>query len=248
MTATVSALWRHPIKGVGAEPLDSVTLTAGARMPGDRIWAVVQDGARMERAADGWTHCRSFLRGAKSAELMAVTAASDGETITLTHPRRDPITLDLRREDDRAALMDWVRPIYPENRPGPASVIEATQGMSDSPKPYLSILSTTSLRVLSEKAGLPLDQRRFRGNIWLRGLGPWEEFDLVGRTIRVGDVTLAVEDRIDRCAAPSGNPETGRRDTDILRILEESWGHVDFGVFARVIEGGPVARGDAVSW
>ena len=57
---------------------------------------------------------------------------------------------------------------------------------------------------------------RFRGNVWLDGLEPWAEFDLVGRDIRVGAATLRVRERITRCKATTVNPETGRIDADTL--------------------------------
>ena len=41
----VSALWRHPIKGHGVEPVEGVTLTAGATMPWDRVWAIAHEAA-----------------------------------------------------------------------------------------------------------------------------------------------------------------------------------------------------------
>jgi hypothetical protein len=41
------------------------------------------------------------------------------------------------------------------------------------------------------------------------------------------------------------NPETGARDVDTLMHLRDGWGHQDFGVYAEVIEGGPIVVGDA---
>ena len=56
-----------------------------------------------------------------------------------------------------------------------------------------------------------------------------------------------MRERITRCKATTVNPETGRIDADTLGALEAGWGHQDFGVYAEVISGGPVAVGDAVS-
>ena len=55
-----------------------------------------------------------------------------------------------------------------------------------------------------------------------------------------------VTERIERCKAPHANPDTGRRDIDMLATLR-SWDHQDFGVFAEVLEGGDIRAGDPVT-
>lgn len=240
MTAALAHIWRHPIKGIGAEELDRTTLEPHRPLSGDRAWAVLEDGGE---DGDGWRSCRNFLRGAKGPALMAVTARTDGETIHLGHPDRPDLTLN--PEDGGAALIEWLRPIYPDHRRPPARLQRApAQGMSDAPYASVSVLGLASLRALSQKVGQALDPRRFRGNLWLEGLAPWEEFDLIGRTLRIGGAELEVVERITRCRATEANPRSGRRDLRLLDALEEGWGHLDFGVYARVTVGGAIAVGD----
>ena len=75
MSATVAALWRHPIKGHGREALECVTLTEGRTIPWDRRWAVAHEMSK----ADGteWAPCANFSRGAKTGTLMAIAAKVD---------------------------------------------------------------------------------------------------------------------------------------------------------------------------
>ena len=239
----VHALWRHPIKGHGAERLDRVRLTPGQTLPWDRLWAVADEGARLE--GTGWASCRNFGRGAKSPSLMAVDAVSDeaAGTVTLTHPEREAITLDPDAEGDR--LIEWARPLYAPNRPAPAAVIRAEgQGMTDADRPFLSLHSLASLRALSQAAGRDLDMRRFRGNLWLDGPSLWEEDEWIGRRLRVGDALLEVVEPIFRCRATEADPETGRRDADTMGAMSRLKGETSFGVYALVVEGGDVRQGD----
>jgi uncharacterized protein YcbX len=119
--------------------------------------------------------------------------------------------------------------------------------MSDAPFASISVLNLASLRALGQKLGQQLDPRRFRGNLWLDGLAPWEEFDLVGKTLSIGTARLEIVERITRCRATEANPDTGARDANTLRALEDGWGHQDFGVYAMVRTGGPIAIGDTVT-
>ena len=107
-------------------------------------------------------------------------------------------------------------------------------------------MNESSHRAVSQKLGRPLETERWRGNIWFDGMAPWEEFDWIGKKVRVGGTLLAVHERIERCMHTTANPQTGARDADTLGALEQGWDHRDFGVYAEVIEGGPIAVGDKV--
>lgn len=242
--ARLAAIWRHPIKAVGAEPLQSVALMPGATMPGDRVWAVAHAASRAE---DGrWSGCGQFLRGATAPELMAVTAETgrDGR-IRLTHPRRPELLVDPDAQAGR--LIEWLVPLIPPGRPGPARVVRAGRGMTDSPEPTVSILSRASLRALEQHAGLRLSERRFRGNLWLDGLAPWQERDWIGQEIAIGGVRFRILGHIRRCAATGTDPDSGRRDIDLPALMRERLGHDAFGVEAEVLSAGRLRPGDRVT-
>ncbi|KPQ05957.1 MAG: putative Fe-S protein [Rhodobacteraceae bacterium HLUCCA12] len=224
-----------------------MTLTAGRTLPFDRAWAVAHQAAGFDQP-EGWEPKLKFLRGWAAGNLQAIRAEFDDETrrITLRHPDRPDLNATL--PEDGAALVDWLRPLWPERRPAPAALVARRDGgaLTDVPDPYVSVLSLASNRVLGARLGQDLSIHRWRGNLWLDGLAPWEEFDLIGQTLAIGDTRLRVEERITRCRATCANPQTGLDDADTLGALEAGYGHIDFGVYARVIEGGPVARGDKV--
>jgi uncharacterized protein YcbX len=245
--ARVSHLWRHPIKGHGVESVSGVTLAAGATMPWDRVWAIAHEAARVGPGSTDWSSCANFSRGAKSPALMAIRARVDEAAgrVTLTHPSQPPITVDPDDPEDAARLVAWVTPLANPGRARPAFVVRAKRGMTDSVFPSISVLNRASLAALGDRLGMPLAMERFRGNVWLEGLAPFEELDLVGRDLTVGGAVLLVRERITRCVATTVDPSTGISDADTLGGLRSGWGHQDFGVYAEVIEGGRIAVGDA---
>jgi uncharacterized protein YcbX len=244
--AVVRHLWRHPIKGHGVEAVGEAVLAAGATMPWDRVWAIAHEAARVGPAGGDWAPCANFNRGAKAPELMAIRARVDEAAgkVTLTHPRRPEITVDPDRAEDAARLVEWVLPLSDQRRARPAFVVRARVGMTDSAWPSVSVLNLATLEALGARVGRRLAMERFRGNLWLEGLPPFGEFELVGREIRLGRATLAVRERITRCKATTVDPATGVADADTLGALAAGWGHQDFGVYAEVVEGGRVAAGD----
>lgn len=244
MTGRLTHISRHPIKGHGREDLASVLLSAGACLPFDREWAVAHEAAKL---VPGWNPCANFARGAKAPALMAITSVLEeaARTVTLTHPDRGAITLRPDDPDDLPRFLDWVMPLNPSNRALPARIVTAGRGMTDSDFPSVAILSMASLAELASRMGRDLSIHRWRGNLWLEGAEPWAEFGWIGRHIRIGGSLLRIEERITRCSATTVDPDTGLVAGNTLAALEAAYGHQDFGVYATVVEGGPVALGDA---
>lgn len=241
-------LVRHPIKSAGYEEVEKVALVSGAAFPFDRVWAVAHAAARLTEPPT-WAAKLQFLRGWGSADLMAVSCQSDPDRgeVMLSHPRRPTECFRPDDEADASRLIDWLRPLWPEDRPEPARVISVSgQAMTDQDQPLVSINSLTSLADLASRMGTNLSPHRFRGNIWVEGWEPWAELDLIGQEITVGNARLRVEKPIGRCRATGANPATGAQDADVMAALETGLGHTDFGVFARVIVGGLVALGSEV--
>jgi uncharacterized protein YcbX len=246
----VACLVRHPIKSAGYEDVAEAALAPDAAFPFDRVWAVAHAAARLPEPL-AWAPKLQFLRGWGSADLMAVACASRPEAgeVTLSHPRRPTATFRPDDAADAARLIDWLRPLWPDNRPEPARVIRLPGGqpLTDQDQPLISINSLSSLADLSARMGQDLSRHRFRGNIWVEGWAPWAELDLIGREITIGDAVLRVEEPIGRCRATGANPATGAQDADTMGALETLYGHTDFGIFARVLTGGRIAPGDRVT-
>lgn len=241
MTGTLTHITRHPLKAVGRELLDTVTLTPGECLPWDRVWAVLHDRAQ---TLDGtWAKKANFLRGVTEPQLMAVTSTFDGSTLTLDHPSAGQLALNPDDDGEAPRLLDWLAAIWPADLPAPTGIYRADVPLTDVPDPWISINNLSSHRAVQDRAGQDLSIHRWRGNLWIDGLAPWEEFDWIGKEISIGPARLEVAEPITRCKATMANPDTGKRDVDTLALLR-SWNHQEFGVYARVIEGGDISVGD----
>ena len=88
---------------------------------------------------------------------------------------------------------------------------------------------------------------RFRANVYVDGIPAWEEFTWLRNELELGSVTVRAFDRTSRCAATNVEPSTGVRDLDVPALLRRTWGHADFGIYAKVVNAGVVRTGDAVT-
>ena len=242
----ITALYRHPLKAHGREALQSVTLHAGQSMPFDRRWAVAHDASKADGSA--WAACQHFSRGSKAPSLMAINAKLDDDTglLTLSHPDRPHLTFD--PDQDSTEFLEWVRPLVPSDRALPDRILRLEErGFTDTDFASISLCNTASNSAFTAQAGVDISPLRWRGNIWFEGAEPWQEFDWIGKKITLGGATLAIREPILRCLATASNPQTGLRDVDTLGILNNTWKHQNFGIYAEVIKGGSVALGDSLT-
>ncbi|MBD3787650.1 MAG: MOSC domain-containing protein [Sphingomonadales bacterium] len=252
MTGRLVQILRHPIKSIGLEEIEGASLSEGGALPFDREWAVLTERAMITREADGrasaWGPKVNFVIGRSAPALMQVTARETAPgRWGFAHPAAPDLEIAPAEPADQARLIDWLRPLWPQDAPAPTAVVRAPgQPLCDEAYACLSLIGTASLADLSARAGQDLSRRRFRANLWVDGLAPFAEFALVGRRLRIGSAEFEGHARVGRCRATDTNPATGLRDIDMLRTLQAEYGHTDLGVFLKVVKAGAIARGDTI--
>jgi uncharacterized protein len=244
----ISSLYRYPIKGLSPERLIDADLVADGYFPGDRLYALENGPSGYDPAAPAHEPKIKFLMLMRNAALAGLaTRFEPGERLLVVE--RDGKEVARGRLDageGRAAIEDFMTAFLGEEIRGPVRMLEAAQNFrfTDSKSGFVSFVNLASVTAIEQAEGRPIDPLRFRANIYLDGLEAWAETALVGKTLRFGGATLEILKLTDRCAATGVEPGTGRRDMDLVQTLRKNFGHVDCGVYARVVEGGRVAAGD----
>lgn len=245
----VSALYRYPVKGFSGEKLKSVVLSPEQTFPADRKFAVENGPSGFDPAAPKWLSKSKFLCLMRNAKLAALrtqyndrsgnfTASMNGMTL---------VEASLHTEAGRAAIEYALQEFMGGEARGPLKVLEAPgHSFSDVAAKVVHIINLGTIAELAEAAHKPLHPVRFRANLYLEDLKPWSEFDLIGKKIRAGGVTLKVTKRVERCAAVDVDPDTAQRDTELPQTIWRKTGDTDCGIYASVIEGGAINEGDRI--
>lgn len=250
MTATphVASLYRYPVKGLTGERLASVTLVKGATMPFDRAFAIENGPGRFDPAQPRWLPKVGFLMLMRDERLATLETSFDDATTTLTIRRggRQVVRGDLSTATGRQMIEQFMAAFMKGSLRGAPKLVHAPgHSFSDIAAKCLHVVNLATVRDLERIAGRPLDPLRFRANVHLDGLPAGEELRWLGKTLALGGATLEIFDRTGRCEATNVDPATGIRDLAIPQLLQRTFGHTDFGVYARVKAGGPVREGDA---
>lgn len=258
--ARVVALYRYPVKGFTPEPCESLTVFGEGRIAGDRALSfrfadsTATDGAwvkkyecvvlantpglaRLDVKLDHEAMRLAIRLGGRVlaeapldqagrrrlADAVADYVLALGENPLRSNPRRLPLRL----------VGDGITPRYQDNEGG-----------------HATLHGRASLASVAVATGDPrLDEKRFRSNIAVEGLAPWEELDWLGRRVRIGEVEFEVVRRKIRCLATHANPGTGERDVPVMAVLKNVFAQEQptfaIGMVSRA--GGTVRLGDDVS-
>jgi uncharacterized protein len=248
--AALTSIYRYPVKGLTPEPLPEVALAAGQTLPADRAYAIENGPTGFDPAAPVWKAKTHYLMLMRNERLAALRSHFDDATHTLSI-KADGAEVargDLSTGEGRAAIEAFFAEHFADELRGPPKVLEgAGYSFSDVPLKVTSIINLSSVAALQEMVGRPVDPLRFRANLYISGWPAWAELDMIGQTLAIGDARLKIVKRTVRCAATNVDPVTAARDLTIPTTLQQNLGHADCGVYAEVIEGGRIAKGDAVA-
>jgi uncharacterized protein YcbX len=251
----IESLYRYPVKGLTPEALTHAALTPGSCIQWDRAFALAQGDATLDPANPAWVSKTNFMCLLRNARIALLRTRFDDATglLTITTPSGETLQTAPLTQEGQATLTDFfIRFLGKETRYGvnhqpPVFRYFPNHSFCDHKTQVVSLIGLGSLRALESAVGATRDKRRFRANIYIEDIAPWAEFDWLGKTIRIGETTLAVQERIDRCGATTVNPDTAERDANPVKELQQNFGHVDLGIFAEVLTGGEIRPGDAIS-
>ncbi|MFI4987114.1 MAG: MOSC domain-containing protein [Alphaproteobacteria bacterium] len=251
LAATLAGIYRYPVKGMTAEALPRAALEPGKRLAGDRRFAIAHGGGMSLDQASGWQPKKSFLMLMRDERLALLEARFEEASgvLTLHRAGKQVARGNLHEPLGRTLIEQFLAAFMKAELRGAPKLVEALDGgLTDAREAWLSLVNLASVRDLGERIiGREIDPLRFRANLYVDGLAPWRERELVGREIAIGPVRLAVSGRIKRCAAVNVNPATGARDVNVLRELAQGTGHEDIGVYAEVLSAGPLLPGAALT-
>jgi uncharacterized protein len=264
---TVVAMWRYPVKSMQGEEL-STSLVDERGLLGDRGYALVhaEDGkVASAKNPRKWPHLFEFRAGYAEAPvsgrpLPPVRITLPDGSVRTSGPAGTDAALSTalgRTVSLRAAIPET--PVLEEYWPDVEGLAHR-ETVTDEKMPentffdlgIVHLLTTAALQALAESYPQgKFEARRFRPNIVVApaaGTPGFVENDWLERTLRLGDeVRLHVTMTCGRCVMTTLPQEDLPRDTGILRAaVQQNQGNA--GVYARVVRGGMVRRGDAVTF
>ncbi|MBM3514841.1 MAG: MOSC domain-containing protein [Alphaproteobacteria bacterium] len=246
----INSIYRYPLKGFSAERLARAELKAGRVIDGDRRFVLRHAASKFDPAAPTWQRKAEFVVLAHGSAPATVETRFEAATGVMTVAQKNGHQLfvgNVMTDAGRRGASFVLSQVVKDGR-GAVELIDAgALAMTDIQTPALSLINLASVKALSDKVGIALDPMRFRGNILIEDAAPWAEFELVGKSLRLGGATGRVMKRIDRCAATSVDPATATKDINVVAMLQQHFSHIDCGIYIEITGAGTIKAGDAIT-
>jgi uncharacterized protein len=265
------ALWRDPVKSIMGEELNAAEVTTRGLL-GDRAYALVDasDGkvasAKNPRKWPALFDCRAALADIPTKGMTVPPVCitlPDGTIVSSERPDVDrvlstalkrPVTLESAGQAEGSAARATMAEEYWPDMEG----LEHRDTVTEFGLPagtffdaaFVHLLTTATLdRLRSLYPQGRFEARRFRPNMVIETANDvgFLENAWIGRTIAVGEkVRLSVTGPCSRCVMTTLAQGDLPRDAGILRTATQH-NQANVGVYASVVQGGVVRRGDSVS-
>ncbi len=220
---TVSAIARHPVKSMAGEQLDSVDLDARG-VVGDRWYAVVDREGRLASGKDS-------ERFRRRDEIFGYAASTVGDHV------------EVHGDGGSWRVGDPALDTALSTAMGAAVRVLAESGTPHQDAGPVSLVGTASLEWCREHLGVDADARRVRPNLVLETDEPFVEESWVRRTLQVGEATLEILGRIQRCRMVDIAQDSLAAQPGWLKGLGRER-DLCLGIYADVVVPGRITRGD----
>jgi uncharacterized protein YcbX len=268
VVGSIVSLWRYPVKSMMGEELNA-TEVAKTGLFGDRAYALVDSSAAKVASAKNprkWPQLFDFRAALADAPRTAVKVPwvritlPDGTIVTSDQPDIDRILSNvLKRQVKLESALAEQRTASAEEYWPDIEGLDHRDTVTDFGLPegtffdcaVVHLLTTATLDRL--RALYPdgrFEVRRFRPNIVVETANREKDFvenAWIGRTLAIGDaVRLSITGPCPRCVMTTLSQGDLPIDNGILRTAAQH-NRANVGVYASVLQGGKIGRGDSLS-
>jgi uncharacterized protein YcbX len=257
MSAIISSINYCPVKSVSFQTIDKCEIKKDVGIVGDRIFAFAKelnlDKAQLfekspEERKGKWN---KILTLKNSPVLNKYNFLLKESKLTLTFKDKEILTIDVNELSERQLLSNKILEL--EN-----SLKEPIVLMKNEEFPFfdtsisnkvdfinsVSLINIQSINDFQKKIDKKVEISRFRGNICIDGIKPWEEREWIGKIIKINNVSFKVEKNIPRCVAINLEPTTDDNSLDLLQSLKKNYNHFEMGIYLAALDGGEINSGD----
>lgn len=230
----ILSITRYPIKGFAGEALQNTLVHSLKTLPGDRQHAL-QYADRIPPISEGWRPKKYFLQ---SVQTNLCSEIHIEWTSDLVHFDYHGKTLKIPRDAlDHGAFANWISSLVPEL--GEFNLETLETGFTDERDAYVSLVNRSTVTAIAEATKTSDHPERYRGNLLVDGVRPFDELNWVGQTLQIGTATFEVVEPIVRCKATECDWH-GSRTEGFLDRLDQQLDTDICGLFLRAVSDGEI--------
>ena len=230
----ILSITRYPIKGFAGEALQNTLVRSLKTLPGDRQHAL-QYVDRIPPSSKGWRPKKYFLQSVQTNLCSEIHIEWNSDIVHFNY-RGNPFKIP-RTALANDSLPQWIASLAPELGEFTLETLET--GFTDERDAYVSLVNRSTVSAIAEATGTSDHPERYRGNLLVDGVRPFDELNWVGQTLQIGTATFEVVEPIVRCKATECDWH-GSRTEGFLDRLDQQLDTDICGLFLRAVGDGEI--------
>ena len=259
MNTTISSINYCPVKSVSFQSVKTCKIKKNIGIVGDRVFAFAKDleldkvqlfEKSPEERKGKWN---KILTLKNSPVLNKYNFLLRKNKLTLMSKNKEILTINVNKLSERQLLSNRI--IELEN-----SLKHPIALMKNEEFPFfdttisnkvnfinsVSLLNIQSINDYQKKIDKKIEIPRFRGNICVDGIRPWEEREWIGKVIKINNISFKVEKNIPRCVAINLKPASDDNSLNLLQSLKKIYNHFEMGVYLTALDDGEISSGNKI--
>ena len=246
----IKQLFYSPVKSLSFSPINKLDILNNVGIKFDRNFAFTRDlddnkiNHVMQNPLD--RKIVNFLSLKHFPELNIYNFDFNNGFLYLKKNNNIILITDIKNEAEINILCEKMQELIPK--------IKRIRLLQDSMNPFfdtmpsktISLINLNSIRDFEKKLSKKIEFQRFRGNIYVDGLNPWDERNLINKTLIINNLKFKVTKEIPRCVATNIRPNSSEINLSIPISLKQFYNHINLGVYLIPLNDGNIKSNDDI--
>jgi len=251
MNCLISKIFYSPVKSISFESVDSISVKKSIGFKNDRIFAFSRNIDLTESKLIELNHNKrslhKFLTLKNSPFLNKYAFSLSDNKLTLKIDDKELISISILNKKNFDNFVKILIKLEPKIK-SPIFLLKNLKKpfFDTTPNNSISLINLNSVKDFSKKIRSEIEFKRFRGNIYVDELDPWEEFKIINKDIVINKCKFRVLGKIPRCSATNLIPNSEIPNMNLPLALRKIYGHINMGIYLEPLNNGEINVKDEI--
>ena len=236
MEFLISKIYYSPVKSISFQNVNSIKVKKSIGLENDRIFSFSRNvdfkEAKLIEQDQNNRSLHKFLTLKNSPFLNKYNFSFNKNELVLRKNDAEIKKISISKKKELKELSELLIKLEPQIKTPIFLLHNIKKPFFDTmPENSISLLNLNTINDFSKKIDTEIEFERFRGNIYIKGMPPWKEFQWIGKKININNCHFLVTGKIPRCSATNLKPGEIKDDINLPLKLRKVYGHINMGIY-----------------
>ena len=251
MGSFITKIFYSPVKSISFDSVNSIRIKKSIGLENDRIFSFSRNidfnESKLIELNPNKRSLHNFLTLRNSPFLNKYNFSLSNNELALKRNNIEFIRISILNKNKFVDLVEILIKLEPKIKP-PIFLLKNIENpfFDTTPNNSISLINLNSVKDFSKKINTEIEIERFRGNIYIDKMNPWDEMKLIGKNIKINNCNFQVLGSIPRCSATNLRPNTDNNTINLPLTLKKIYGHINMGIYLKPLNDGIINFKDEV--